>query len=292
MQDTSYGLNRVLVLGASGMLGNAVLRFFAQSCGFDVFGTVRSPSSLKFFSVELQARLLSGVDVENVDNLLSVFRRVQPHVVVNCVGLIKQLEESGDALSVIPINALLPHRLAKLCEFVGARLLHISTDCVFSGSKGMYVENDSPDAKDFYGRSKLLGETISPNSVTLRTSIIGHELSGFHSLLSWFIAQTGQVSGYRKAVFSGLPSVEIARVIRDYVLPNSELSGLYHLSAEPISKYDLLKLIALEYGKKIDIRPDDSVVIDRSLDSSRFRGETTYNPPSWPELIRAMRKFS
>jgi dTDP-4-dehydrorhamnose reductase len=168
----------------------------------------------------------------------------------------------------------------------------MSTDCVFSGAKGMYTELDASDAKDLYGRSKYLGEVDYPNSVTLRTSIIGHELNGARSLIGWFIAQQGSVSGFTKAVFSGLPTVELAKVIRDHVIPHPELRGLYHVSSEPINKFDLLTLVASAYGKSIDIKPDDRLVIDRSLDSSRFREATGYQPPAWSELVRRMHEFA
>jgi dTDP-4-dehydrorhamnose reductase len=204
---------------------------------------------------------------------------------------VKQLAEADDPLTALPINSMLPHRLARLCELAGARLVHISTDCVFSGAKGMYVESDFPDADDLYGRSKYLGEVDYPHAVTLRTSIIGHELDGARSLLCWFLAQGGPVRGFTKAVFSGLPTVELARVVRDFVLPHPELHGLYHVSAAPINKYDLLKLVAQAYGKDIEITPHDQLVIDRSLDSTRFKAATGYAPPSWPELVRTMHAF-
>ena len=283
---------RVLVLGASGMLGNAVLRLFAQSPGYEAIGSARSSSVLPLLPEGLRDRVICGVDVESFDSLTRLFVNARPDVVINCVGLVKQLAEADDPLAAIPINALLPHRLARLCDVAGARLVHMSTDCVFSGAKGMYAEADMPDAKDLYGRSKYLGEVDYPHAITLRTSIIGHELSGAHSLVGWFLAQQGSVKGFRRAIFSGLPTMELARVIRDHVLPHSELHGLYHVSAEPINKFDLLTLIARAYGKTIAITPDDTLVIDRSLDSSRFREITGYKPTAWPQLVRSMHEFS
>ncbi len=283
--------SRVLVLGASGMLGNAVYRFLTESEDYDVFGTLRSERSRKYFSESLQSRLISEVDGENMDTLIRVFGDTHPHVVINCIGLVKQLAEADDPLVAIPINSLLPHRMARLCAVTGARFVHMSTDCVFSGSKGMYTEADFSDAKDLYGRSKFLGEVDYPNAITLRTSIIGHELKGSRSLVGWFLSQSGVVKGFRKAVFSGLPTIEIARLIRDYVLPNSHLHGLYHVSAEPINKYDLLRLVAKVYEKTINIEADDGVVIDRSLDSSRFRSITGFQPKPWTELVESMKDF-
>jgi len=283
---------RVLVLGVSGMLGSAVFRVFAQSDEYSVMGSARSTGVLRLLPSELREQVVCGVDVENTDSLMRLFALARPNVVINCIGLVKQLAEADDPLAAIPINALLPHRVARLCDVVGARLIHMSTDCVFAGTRGMYSEQDVSDAKDFYGRSKYLGEVDYPHAVTLRTSIIGHELSSANGLVGWFLAQQGPVKGYVRAIFSGLPTVELARVIRDFVVPNPELSGLYHVSAEPINKYELLKLVAQVYGKAIDITPDDKLEIDRSLDSSRFREITGYQPAAWPELVRRMHEFT
>jgi len=284
-------MEKILVLGASGMLGNAVLRVLAGSPQLDVVGTVRSSRSVGLLPNTLGERLVSGVDVENSDTLVSLFSKVRPAVVINCIGLVKQLAESDDPLQAIPVNSVLPHRLARLCDAVGARLVHMSTDCVFSGKRGMYSETDFPDADDLYGRSKFLGEVDYPNAITLRTSIIGHERDGARSLINWFLSQEGQVKGYARAVFSGFPTVEIARIIRDYVIPNPELHGVFNVSAEPINKFDLLTLVAEVYGKSIEIVSDDKLVIDRSLDSTRFRQATGFSPEPWPELIRRMHEF-
>lgn len=289
---TDYVRRRVLVLGASGMLGNAVLRSFSESEEFTVIGTTRSTSAISNLPGNLQHLVVTGVDVDNNDSLIDAFVKYTPDVVINCVGLVKQLAAADDPLTAIPINSLLPHRLAKLCQVGGARFIHISTDCVFSGFKGMYVESDVPDAQDLYGRSKLLGEVDYPNSVTLRTSIIGHELAGARSLVGWFLAQTGSIKGFNRAFFSGLPTVELARVIRDFVIPNSNIRGLYHVSAGRINKYDLLKLIASVYEKAIEIAPDDKLVIDRSLNGDRFREATGYIAPEWPALIKTMHSYN
>lgn len=282
---------KILILGASGMLGNAVLRLFCASPGYEAQGTVRSAASVKLLPEAVRAQVIAGVDVENADTMMAVLDRVRPDVVVNCIGLVKQLAEADDPLQAIPINALLPHRLARMCALVGARLVHMSTDCVFSGKKGMYTEDDASDAYDLYGRSKFLGEVDYPHAITLRTSIIGHELGRHTSLIGWFLRQEGKTRGFERAIFSGLPTVEVARIIRDYVIPHPELRGLYHLSAEPINKFDLLTLVAEAYGKQIEIVRDRELVIDRSLDSNRFRNATGFVPLSWPELVRVMRDF-
>jgi dTDP-4-dehydrorhamnose reductase len=281
----------VLVLGATGMLGNATLRLFVRSENHDTWGSARSSAALQHLPSGMRERVIVGVDVENVDSLTRLFARVRPDVVINCIGLVKQLAEADDPLQAIPINALLPHRLARLCQVAGARFVHVSTDCVFTGAKGMYREEDPADAQDLYGRSKHLGEVDYPNAITLRTSIIGHELAGAHGLIGWFLAQSGPVSGFTRAVFSGLPTAELARVIRDHVLPRPHLHGIYHVSAEPIAKYELLSLVAQTYGRTNEIAADDKLVIDRSLDSTRFRQEAGYVPPAWADLVHAMHDF-
>jgi len=281
----------ILVLGATGMLGHAMFRGLAGTTGCRVIGSTRTAAQHHRFSEPLRSRLVNNVDANNPDSLSKVLDDVRPDVVINCIGLVKQLPGANDPLSAIPVNALLPHRLARLCRPMGARLIHISTDCVFDGTKGNYVETDPPDATDLYGRSKLLGELDCPDAITLRTSIIGPELAGARGLVGWFLSQSGSVKGFRRAIFSGLPTVELTRVVRDFVLPDASLYGLYHVSAAPISKYDLLKIVADVYRCRIDLQPDDALVVDRSLDSSRFRNRTGYQPPAWHDLIRRMHEF-
>lgn len=282
----------VLVLGATGMLGNAVFRVLRAAPGLDVTGTTRGGLRADLCAGHFgEPGALLRVDVEGFDALTRLFEQVRPDVVINCVGLVKQLDASRDPLVALPLNAMLPHRLASLCGLCGARLIHFSTDCVFSGSKGHYVESDQPDCTDLYGMSKLIGEVDAPHVLTLRTSIIGHELGSAHGLLEWFLAAKGPVRGFARAIFSGLPTVEVARVLRDFVLPRSDIHGLRHLSAAPISKYELLRLVATEYRRDTPIERDDDFAIDRSLDSSRFRAETGYTPPQWPDLIHAMHQF-
>ena len=292
MTQFEGGRMKVLVLGVTGMLGNAMFRSFAEDTKYEAFGSARSTCACRHFGEALATRLLTGVDVENPDSIVRTLAAVRPHAVVNCIGLVKQHIDSGDPLQAVPINTLFPHRLAILCQATGARLVHISTDCVFSGAKGNYVETDSPDAHDLYGRTKLLGEVDHPHAITLRTSIIGHELTGDRSLLGWFLAQQGPVKGFTKAFFSGLPTVELSRVVRDIVLPRPELRGLYHVGGPRISKYELLRLVAETYGKAIEIVPDDKLAIDRSLKSDHFRAATGYVAPAWPRLVRIMYEFN
>jgi len=274
------------------MLGNAVFRVFTDHADWDALATVRSADSLQFFPAAIRDKITTNVDVSDYAKLAKTIAAAKPDVVINCVGVVKQLQSAKDPLVTIPINAILPHQLARICADVGARLIHVSTDCVFDGRKGMYLESDFCDADDLYGRSKLLGEVDYPHAVTLRTSIIGHEFGGGASgLVGWFLSQSNSVKGFRKAIFSGFPTVTLARLMRDVVAPRPDLRGVYHVSSAPIDKFTLLSLVRDQYGKDIEIVADDALVIDRSLDSSRFREATGYSPPAWPELVREMHAF-
>lgn len=279
---------KVLVIGASGMIGSTIIRIISENKNWSVFGTVRSASFKKFFESEIANNLISNIDVTNSDSLLSIFEKIRPDVVINCAGLTKHIPGSDIPINAIPINALMPHRLAELCKLQGGRLIHISTDCVYSGKKGNYLETDHGDSMDIYGQSKLLGEVDYPHAVTIRTSTIGHEFETKHGLLEWFLSQEESCKGYDRALFSGLPTIVLAQIIRDIVIPNKSLHGLYHVSGRTISKYDLLKLIADIYGKSIDIIKEEEFAIDRSLNSEKFQKITGYTPPDWPELIRLM----
>ena len=286
-----FYLVKVLVLGAGGMLGHTLLRFLCQSEDIRAVGAVRASAPPERLSPAVARLVRTGVEASDEAALRGLLEAVRPDVVVNCVGLVKQRPNGQNPEATLVANALVPHRLARLSAAAGARLIHIGTDCVFSGAAGDYTEKDLPDADDFYGRSKLLGEVTYGNAVTLRTSMIGPELVAGVGLLEWFLRQSGPAFGYRRAIFSGLPTVEVARVIRDYVLPFPDLRGLYHLSAAPISKLDLLALVKEVYGAPATLVPDDSVKLDRSLNSTRFRTATGYEPPDWPSLIAAMHAF-
>ncbi len=280
---------KVMILGSSGMIGSTMLKVLSESGDLTVWGTLRSAQDRRFFPQFDAIQFIDGVDAAHPDSMLKAFATIRPDVVVNCAGLTKHRPESDDPLQNLELNATLPHRLARICEVAGARLVHVSTDCVFQGSKGDYVESDVPDAQDFYGKSKSMGEVSSAlHVITLRTSTIGHELHTRYGLLEWFLSQEGQCKGFPRAIFSGLPTVVFAQVIRDFVLPRPDLHGLYHVSAKAINKLDLLKLIATVYKKEIDIIPDCNFVIDRSLNGTRFSMATNYVAPDWEELIKLM----
>lgn len=280
---------RVLILGVSGMLGHAVFEVLTKEAALDVYGASRSPAKLRDAD---PGKLFSGIDVLNADDLVRVYDAARPDVVVNAVGLIKQLQIAKDPLQTVPINTLLPHRLAALCAATGGRLIHMSTDCVFDGARGGYREEDRADATDLYGLSKYLGEVADKkHAITLRTSIIGRELRSANGLIEWFLNAGPKVKGYRQAVFSGFPTVVLAEIIRDHVLPRPELQGLFHVSADPINKYELLRLASDVYGLSTEIEPDDALKIDRSLNSDRFRQATGFAPAPWRDMLQHMREL-
>ena len=288
----SDGRTTVLVLGGTGMLGHTLFEHLSARPDLDVHATVRDPAPLHDRTPPERRRSIHPwIDAARIDQVERVVDEVRPDIVVNAIGIVKQVPAAADPLASIVINTLLPHRLARLSATPGARLIQVSTDYVFSGEKGGYGENDPPDPIDLYGRSKLLGEPLgagASGTLTLRTSLIGHELRTGHGLLEWLLAQVGSATGYRRAIFSGLTTVEFARVLAEVVFPRPELSGLYHVSSAPISKLDLLELIARRYDRRIEIQPRDEPAIDRSLDSTLFGTATGYEPPSWPELVDAM----
>ena len=279
---------RVLVLGGEGMLGHKVFQVLSKR--FDTFATFQSSNGLwtryPVYEAVDRSRTIGGVNAMDFNTLIRAFALVKPNVVINCIGIIKQLKEAKDALISISLNSLFPHQLAELCAATGARMLHMSTDCVFSGRKGNYTEDDTPDAEDLYGRTKLLGEVNREGCLTIRTSIFGRDFAKESALLEWFLSNRGgQVRGYVNAIYTGFPTQVLARIMGDLIADHPNLSGLYHVSSEPISKYELLVKIRDAMGLDIEIEPYEDVYCDHSLDSSRFRAETGYPIPDWDEMI-------
>jgi len=231
---------------------------------------------------------IAGIDARVTDRLAEVFAAVRPDAVVNCVGIVKQRPSANDAIASLEINALLPHRLAVLCRMAGARLVHISTDCIFSGRKGAYLETDPSDAEDIYGRTKYLGEVAGDHCLTLRTSIVGYELTRKTGLLEWFLAQHGSVPGFSQAIFSGLTTNELSRVVERMLVDHPNASGVFHVSSSPIDKYSLLMLFRKYLSPDVEVVSDARLVIDRSLDSTRFRNEFGYQPPTWEAMVKEL----
>ncbi len=281
---------KIIVLGASGMLGHKVLEILSNYNDFDVYGTVTNKSSLyDCLPSKFENKIIEGIYADKIDTVENLIKTNRPNVIINCIGIIKQNKEVKDTINSININALFPNLVADLCEKNDCRFITIATDCVFDGQKGNYKETDLPTCHDVYGMTKFLGEVKDKkNTLTLRTSIIGHELNSNLSLLNWFLSQENLVKGYKKAIFSGFTTLEFAKLLAEKIILNEELCGLYQISVNPISKYDLLKIITDVYKKNIKIEADEVVKIDRSLNSDILRKKINYQPLKWEDLVIEM----
>lgn len=281
-------IDKGLVLGATGMLGHKLLQVISGK--ISVSGTVRSdPAAYSHHPVLSGMDIIGNVRADDFDSIRRAIDYSNPDVIINCIGIVKQLPAASDPLPSIAINALFPHQLAKLCREKNVRLIHMSTDCVFSGKSGNYSEDDPSDAEDLYGKTKYLGEVNYPGCLTIRTSIIGRELETAHGLVEWFLAQEGKtISGYKKAIFSGLTTNALSGIIGDIISDYPALHGVCQIASEPISKYDLLTIIKGTYKMNITIKMDETVINDRSLNPARFKKETTIKIPSWQSMITEM----
>lgn len=279
---------KVLVLGAAGMLGHKMLQ--RLSLRFETVGTVRGEANpYRHFPALASATLLGGVSADDLPSVAGALERVKPQAVINCIGIVKQLKESKDPIASIQINSLFPHQLARLCDEYGARTVQFSTDCVFSGKNGPYQEIDQPDPLDLYGRSKLLGEIQGPGRLTLRTSIVGRELRGGKSLIEWFLSKKGgRAKGYAKALYTGLTTLAMADLVGDLLENQPGLHGMWHVSSQPISKYDLLEMVNRIFDLGIELEKDELFFCDRRLDSALFRQTTSFTPKPWEDMISQM----
>lgn len=279
-------MSKVLIFGGTGMLGHRMALTLAGN--HQVAITSRREETDGLFSNEAWEgiKVYNNISVENFNHVERVICKFRPEIIINCVGIIKQLHESNDPTLALSINSLFPQKLAKLQERLGYRLILLSTDCVFNGEKGDYTEQDIPNATDLYGMSKLLGEVHGQESVlTIRTSIIGRELCGNSSLIEWFLSQK-QLDGYTNMIFSGLPTFTLSKLIRDTIIPNESLQGLFHISSNSISKYELLQKINMHYNLNKEISPNSEMILNRSLNSEKFISETNFNCPNWDDLIK------
>ena len=281
-------MNRLLILGGAGMLGHKLWQLAHPRC--ETWATVRRRTpALNALAPGDPARTIEGVDVRRPDHLEAALDRARPDAVVNCIGVVKQLAAAKDPVESIAINALHPHVLARACAERHIRLVHISTDCVFDGVRGGYHEDDVPNAADLYGRSKALGEVSGPGCLTVRTSIIGRELSGPSGLVEWFLSRRGGTAdGYARAVFSGFTTTALSNILLRILTEHQGLEGLYHVAAAPIDKLTLLQLLNTAYHAEVAIARRDEPRIDRSLDGARFRAATGFVPATWEAMIAEM----
>ncbi|PKL65052.1 MAG: NAD(P)-dependent oxidoreductase [Methanomicrobiales archaeon HGW-Methanomicrobiales-3] len=279
---------KILILGATGMLGHKLMQVLSRQ--HTVTGTVRrNKSEISGHPIFSTMNIVGNVNVEKPESIYALIKTMHPDVIINCIGIVKQLPAARDPLQSITINSLFPHQLAVICQKNGTRLIHMSTDCVFSGKKGNYQETDQSDAEDLYGKTKYLGEVDYPGCLTIRTSIIGRELDTTHGLIEWFFSQEGKtVPGYTHAIFSGLTTLALSEMIGHIIDHHPALRGVYQIASAPISKYDLLCLVKKTYGMNISVIPDNAVVNDRSLSPEKFRTETNIKIPSWEYMINQM----
>ena len=270
------------------MLGHKLLQRLRRD--HEVAGTIRDPVPDAALSRALpRIKLYPNVDASDLSSLQRTLDDCGAQVVLNCIGIIKQTKAASDPLSAIAVNSLFPHQLARSTSMRGARLFHFSTDCVFSGRRGNYVEDDLPDPVDLYGRSKLLGEVDAPGALTLRMSMVGRELRGHLGLIDWFLSQRGRrVSGYARALYSGLTTIATADLVAWLIRVHPQLEGVWQVSGEPISKFDLLEIVNRVYALRTEVVRDETFVCDRRLDSSRFRNATGWRPASWEDMIADM----
>ena len=281
--------HRVLILGASGMLGSSIYRYFQKRDNFDVIGAIRGNKALQIMKSQGCREFINIIDALDEELIEDQISKIKPRFIINCIGIIKQSEASKRSIETIRINSLFPHILANLCTKYNSKLIHFSTDCVFDGTNGGYVESDLVNAVDLYGRSKALGEVDYSNHLTIRTSIIGHELCSNLSLIDWFLSQEDTVLGYKNAFFSGLTTVYLAELLHDEIL-ESNIEGLYHLSSAKISKLELLKKIKEIYKKEINIEKSSEIKIVRSLDSNKIRKKLGLSILDWDLQLDKMHK--
>jgi dTDP-4-dehydrorhamnose reductase len=278
---------KILVLGGEGMLGHKMFQTLREHYP-DTSCTIRGSLVEPFYrKIDL---FRPGATVENVDAmdlpaLGKTLRELRPEHVVNCIGIVKQREEAKASVPSIAINSLLPHKLAGFAGEWGGRVIHFSTDCVFSGKKGNYREDDPSDAEDLYGKSKYLGEVTAGNALTLRTSIIGRELAQFKSLLEWFLAQKGgAVRGFIRVIYSGVTTIYLSDLVARIIFEHPDLSGLYQVTGPAVSKYRLLCMLKEAYRLEVEIVPDDRESCDRSMTDEKFFRAVGWRTPDWPTL--------
>ena len=285
---------KILILGSNGLLGNTITKYFLQKEDIQTYASIRDYSKLELFNNKYHKNFLIINDVLDFGETKKTLKKIKPDILINCLGITNKenLLKPSQIENCISINSLFPHMLQRICSELGTRIIHFSSDCIFSGRKGFYSENDIPDPPNIYGKSKLLGELNYENTLTIRKSVIGHELVSKKGLLEWFLAQKDFVHGYKNVIFSGLTVLELARVIDNYVLPRRDLKGILNLAGESISKFDLLKIIADIYKKSAQIIPNEKIQINRTLNGSQFNNLTGYKMKSWPSLIKSMYEFN
>ncbi len=291
IKDKLIQVTNIIIIGANGMIGNCLFKYLSLKKKYNVYGLVRNKITLNQESSLINKANILEVKILRDNNFKKLIQDLNPKTIINCTGIVKQNPLINNIPLAIELNSLFPHNLNLICKEINCRLIQLSTDCVFSGRKGNYKENDFADANDIYGRSKFMGEIYDNNCLTIRTSFIGHEIKNKWGLLSWFLSQEKKVNGFKNAIYSGLTTLEISKIIYNFVLPNQKLTGLYHVASKPIDKFSLLRMINEIYKKDITINKDYSMIIDKSLDYSKFRDVTGYEPIEWEYALKELKSF-
>ncbi len=288
LRHLMYNLMKVLILGGNGMLGHKLIQVFRNK--FEVWSTLRKKvSDFSDLNIFDKNNTFENIDAQDFEAVSSVIKELKPNIVINAVGVIKQKSDSKDVIKTLEINSIFPHKVAQVTQSIGAKFITFSTDCVFDGNDGNYTENDISNATDLYGRSKYLGEVSEENCLTLRTSIIGREIQTSNSLIEWFLGNKGEkVFGFTNAIYTGFPTIVISEILADIIEKHQTLQGIYHLSSDPINKYDLLNLVKSKLDLDIEIEPCSDFHIDRSLNSKKIRDEINFVPQTWNEMIESM----
>ena len=268
------------------MLGHMLVRVLSEH--HQVIGTTSSKYDSKSPLARIldKANWIDQVDVRNWQTVESAINHSKPNVLINCVGVIKQKMDSGNIMDAILINSLVPHQLAATCEKLDIRFIHFSTDCVFEGTPGIKYTSYTPNATDLYGTTKRLGEVNYAPAITLRTGFVGRQLSGAEGLFEWVLSQKGKaVSGYQNAIYSGLTTMALSRVIQQVIEVQPTLSGLYQVASNRINKFDLITQLNESLQLDLSIAKNTEFMCDRSMDGTEFTNSTNIQIPSWEEML-------
>jgi len=276
---------KIIILGANGMIGYGLFDYLSKY--HDVIGTLRRDKNFyKNITQLYEKNIIYGVDVKNISEIKNILISHRPDILVNATGIVKQITGQVSEADIIELNALVPHKLCQLTRSESIKLIQFSTDCVFSGKKGNYSEDDTPDPIDFYGLSKYMGEVNQKGVLTLRTSTIGLELTGSHGLIEWFLKQTGGIDGYMNAIYTGITINELAKFVNFLITKHRDIDGLWQVAGTQINKFALLSILGAKLQRKdIQILPNKEYVCDRSLVNTKIVMKTDYKFPDWEIML-------
>ena len=268
------------------MIGHKLWQALAAGNNDDIVGTLHGQRDAFARYALFDERIIEQFEAADFEGVTSVLNRIRPSVIVNCIGITKRKSEASDVAKMFMINARFPHHLARWAAGNGARVIQFSTDCVFDGADGNYSERSVVTAPDLYGQTKYFGELDYDHCLTIRTSMIGREITGHTELLEWFLAQRGKcITGYRNARYSGLTTLAMARLLPRIVREHPQLCGKYQIAGPIITKYDLLCQLREAFGLEVKVVPDETFHCDRTLQSDRFVQATGIRIPSWEKML-------